>query len=446
MENGCDINCGVTYLHMMEAYQEGLVTEEQITEAAVHAFTTRYMLGLFDENCEYNAIPYSENDSPAHQALNLKASRESVVLLKNDGILPLSREKIHTLAVIGPTADNVQVLKGNYHGSASQYITIHEGIRAAAGDGIRMVFSEGCHLYKDKLEPLSAGPNDRLSEADAVARMADVVILCLGLDSTLEGEEGDTGNSYAAGDKLDLLLPEPQRALLETVAAAGKPVVVVLTAGSAMDLSYAQEHCSAIVQAWYPGALGGRAVGEILFGDVNPSGRLPVTFYSSENTLPDIKDYSMKGRTYRYMEEKPLYPFGYGLSYTSFAYSGLEAPASVQAGESLTVSVTVKNTGAVEGDEVVEAYISRKGLEDQPIRSLCGFARVHLKAGEEKKVELTVSPRSMLVVAEDGSRSIPAGECVLSVGGGQPDERTLELTGSPCLEASFRVEGSKAID
>ena len=446
LENGCDINCGVTYLHMMEAYQEGLVTEEQITEAAVHAFTTQYMLGLFDENCEYNAIPYSENDSPAHQALNLKASRESVVLLKNDGILPLSREKIHTLAVIGPTADNVQVLKGNYHGSASQYITIHEGIRAAAGDGIRMVFSEGCHLYKDKLEPLSAGPNDRLSEADAVARMADVVILCLGLDSTLEGEEGDTGNSYAAGDKLDLLLPEPQRALLETVAAAGKPVVVVLTAGSAMDLSYAQEHCSAIVQAWYPGALGGRAVGEILFGDVNPSGRLPVTFYSSENTLPDIKDYSMKGRTYRYMEEKPLYPFGYGLSYTSFAYSGLEAPASVQAGESLTVSVNVKNTGAVEGDEVVEAYISRKGLEDQPIRSLCGFARVHLKASEEKKVELTVSPRSMLVVAEDGSRSIPAGECVLSVGGGQPDERTLELTGSPCLEASFRVEGSKAID
>ena len=181
--------------------------------------------------------------------------------------------------------------------------------------------------------------------------------------------------------------------MLETVAAAGKPVVVVLTAGSAMDLSYAQEHCSAIVQAWYPGALGGRAVGEILFGDVNPSGRLPVTFYSSENTLPDIKDYSMKGRTYRYMEEKPLYPFGYGLSYTSFAYSGLEAPASVQAGESLTVSVNVKNTGAVEGDEVVEAYISRKGLEDQPIRSLCGFARVHLKAGEEKKVELTVSPR-----------------------------------------------------
>ena len=208
------------------------------------------------------------------------------MLLKNDGILPLSREKIHTLAVIGPTADNVQVLKGNYHGSASSILPSTKAF-GRPGDGIRLVFSEGCHLYKEKLEPLSASANDRLSEADAVARMADVVILCLGLDSTLEGEEGDTGNSYAQGTNPICFFPPPRDVFW-------KPLWLPQTcgsrahAGSSMDISYAEEHCGAVLQAWYPGALGGRAVGEILFGDVNPSGRLPVTFYSSENTLPDM--------------------------------------------------------------------------------------------------------------------------------------------------------------
>ena len=316
LNNGCDLNCGNTYLHILKAYEKGLISEETITESAIRLFTTRYMLGLFEET-EYDKIPYSEVESPEHLALSRKAAEESFVLLKNNGILPLQKEKIKTIGIVGPNADSRAALVGNYHGTASRYCTIQEGIQdylSAAGSDVRVLASVGCDLFRDRTEHLAL-TQDRLAEAKIVAANSDVVILCVGLDETLEGEEGDTGNSYASGDKETLQLPQVQLDLMEAMAESGKPVVLCLMAGSDIDLSYAEEHFDAVMVLWYPGAEGGKAAARILFGDVSPSGKLPVTFYNTLEELPDFTDYAMKGRTYRYMENKAQFPFGYGLTY-----------------------------------------------------------------------------------------------------------------------------------
>ena len=233
MNNGCDLNCGVTYLHVQKACEDGLVSEETITESAVRLFTTRYLLGLFDET-PYDRISYLEVESEEHLALTEKAAAESFVLLKNNGVLPLKKEKLHTLGVIGPNADSRKALIGNYHGTASRYVTVQEGLQDYLGDSVRILTSVGCDLSKDRVEALACA-KDRLSEARTVAEYSDAVILCLGLDETLEGEEGDTGNSYFSGDKDDLLLPEPQRQLMEALADCGKPVILCLMAGSDID-------------------------------------------------------------------------------------------------------------------------------------------------------------------------------------------------------------------
>lgn len=274
---GCDLNCGNTYLHILSACQQGLVSEEAITEAAVRLFTTRYMLGLFDKS-EYDAIPYEAVEEKEHLVLADRVTKESVVMLKNDGILPLDLNHIKTIGIIGPNADSRSALIGNYHGTSSEYVTVAEGVRQYTQGRARILFSEGCGLFQDKTESL-AMQGDRLAEAMIVAEHSDVVLLCLGLDETLEGEEGDTGNSYASGDKEDLLLPKPQRDLMEAVARTKKPVVFCLMTGSAMDLRYPAEHFNAVLQLWYPGARGGRSVADILFGETSPSGKLPVTFY-----------------------------------------------------------------------------------------------------------------------------------------------------------------------
>ena len=271
MEMGCDLNCGNTYIHMMRAYEEGLVTEQQITQAAERLFTTRYMLGILGEGSEFDAIAYETVECPEHLALAQEAARKSCVLLKNDGLLPLDPETVGNIGVIGPNANSRIALIGNYHGTASRYVTVLEGIQDAMEGKGRVLYSEGCHLFKDKTEPL-AWDDDRLAEAAAVAKRSDTVILVLGLDETLEGEEGDTGNAAASGDKLDLLLPVPQRKLLSRVLEIGKPTVVLLMAGSAIDLSEAQEKANAVLLTWYPGAGGGRAVADLLFGKASPSG------------------------------------------------------------------------------------------------------------------------------------------------------------------------------
>ena len=439
IQNGCDVNCGNTYLHLLQALQEGLITEEHITRAVERLMTTRIRLGMFDQ-CEYDQIPYEINDCAEHNEKSLEAARKSMVLLKNDGTLPLNPSKLKSIAVIGPNADNQLMLKGNYYGAASRYTTILEGVHETADQyGFRVYYAEGCHLFKDCVENL-AKKDDRISEAVSVAERADAVILCLGLDSSIEGEEGDASNADAAGDKLTLNLPGNQQRLLEAVTATGVPIIVVLGAGSAIALGWADKHCSAILNAWYPGSHGGRAVADLIFGKASPGGKLPVTFYQSADDLPDFTDYSMKGRTYRYLETEPLYPFGFGLTYSNTSLSDLVAPTQGEAAQPITISVTLHNDGAFAIDEVVQCYI--KDLESQfavKNHSLCAFRRVSLKAGESKQVTLTVSPQALTAVNEDGKRILDSKRFLLSVGTHQPDEKSCRLAGNDVLSFHYQI-------
>ncbi len=423
LKNGCNLNCGNTYLHILQAYQEGLITEEDITDAAIQVYTSRFMLGVFSDDCEYDSITLDCNDTDENDALALEAAEKCMVLLKNDGILPLSLDKLSSIAVIGPNADSVPCLEGNYNGTSSRYVTFLKGIREAAAGKVRVYYSQGCHLFRDRVSGL-AQADDRIAEAVAYAKQADVSVICLGLDATLEGEEGDTGNEFNSGDKPTLELPQSQLTLLKAVLEVGKPVVIVNATGSAVRI----EEGNAVLQAWYPGQAGGTALASILFGSKSPSGKLPVTFYHGIEELPPFEDYSMKNRTYRYFEGKPLYPFGYGLSYTRFEYSG----AAYENGK---LGVTVKNAGAVDADEIVETYITAcDSPDDVPFRSLCAIGRVSLKSGEEKRVVLAIEPSAFETVAEDGSRAVRAKSFKLFVGGSQPDERSVELMGAKPLE------------
>ena len=448
LKTGCDVNCGNTYLHMMKAYEQGLVSEEDITLAAERLFTTRFLLGLFDET-EYDRIGYDRIECREHLELADRATAESVVLLKNDGILPLEKSKLKTIGVVGPNADSRAALIGNYHGTSSRYITVLEGIQDCMGDDVRVYYSEGCHLFKDRVENLGLR-QDRVSEAVAVAKNSDVVVICLGLDETLEGEEGDTGNSYASGDKVDLLLPEVQRELLEAVVGTGKPVILVNMTGSAMDLRYAQEHCAAIIQAWYPGARGGRVVADILTGGVSPSGKLPVTFYRDTEELPDFEDYSMKGRTYRYFTGEVLYPFGYGLTYGSAGISGVKLEGQELAdgseirlpgGNFDSLDVTVSNTGDRDVEEVVQVYIKAlDSMDATPNERLCGFARVSVKAGGQAEVKVPLDRDALTVINDEGEKVSGGSRYAVSVGFGQPDTRTEELTGKKCRKMILVTE------
>ena len=417
MKNGCDLNCGNTYLHVMEAMKEGLISEEDITQACVRLMTTRFLLGLFDPECEYNKIPVTSIDTDEHNALAQQAAEKSMVLLENDGVLPLSAENVKTIAVIGPNADSVLALEGNYNGTSSRYVTFLAGIRSyAEKHGIRVLYSMGCHLFKDRTSGL-AKADDRMAEAEMYSEIADVTIACVGLDAGLEGEEGDTGNEYFSGDKRDLLLPESQRKLLRMLKEKSKKLVTVIAAGSNLNV----QEGNAKIFAWYPGQAVGTALSRIIFGEVNPSGRLPLTFYRDISELPDFKDYSMKNRTYRYFEGTPLYPFGYGLSYSDF--SVIQAKA-----EGNRVFVTVSNSSAQDGDTVVQIYVTCDSPLAPKNPRLCGFRRVHLAADEKKEIEVDLDPLTWTVVNEDGYRHIVQSG-TLYAGLYQPDARSIELTG-----------------
>ena len=433
LKAGCDINCGVTYLHLLKALQDGLVTEEEITVAAERAFTTRYLLGLIDGS-EYDDIPYETVECEEHLKVAEQMTRESLVLLKNNGVLPLSTAAGQTIGVIGPNANSRAALVGNYHGTSSRYITVLEGIQDKVGHNGRVLYSEGAHLFKDRVEGL-AWKNDRISEAVTVAKHSDVVVLCVGLDETLEGEEGDTGNSYASGDKTDLQLPQSQRDLMDAVLATGKPVIVCLMAGSAIDLSVAQDKADAVMQLWYPGARGGKTVADVLFGEYSPSGKLPVTFYRTLEELPAFEDYSMSGRTYRYMKNEALYPFGYGLSYGDVAVEAADIAGKQPDKREVVLQVQVKNRGNVATDDVIQVYV--KDMESPyavPNHSLCAFERVSLGAGESKTVTITVSGDAFRAVDDDGEFVQDSCKYELFVGTGQPDRRTAELTGKESMK------------
>ena len=417
MKNGCDLNCGNTYLHMMEAVQEGLVTEEQITQACERLFTTRFLLGLFADDCEYDRIPVTDIDTDDNDRLALKAAEKCMVLLENDGTLPLDAHKIRTIAVIGPNADSIMALEGNYNGTSSRYVTFLAGLRAyAEKHGIRVLYSLGCHLFKDRTSNL-AQADDRLAEAAMYAEAADVTIACVGLDAGLEGEEGDTGNEYFSGDKNDLLIPESQRKLLKTLEKSAKRLVTVIAAGSNLNVAEG----NAKVFAWYPGQAGGTALAELLFGEKNFSGHLPLTFYSDVKDLPDFEDYAMTNRTYRYFTGKPLYPFGYGLSYTSFAVNGAEADGGI-------VSMEVSNTGSRDGETVLQVYVACESQYAPVHPRLCGFKRISLKSGETKRFEVQLDQFTDTVINDEGERCKVV-HYALYAGLGQPDELSVNLIG-----------------
>jgi len=584
---GTDLDCGGEYATLLAAVKQGLISEAEIDRAVRRLFVARFRLGMFDppEMVPFSKIPFSENDPAEHRRLAADAARESLVLLKNDGALPL-RKDLGTIAVIGPNADDVDVLLGNYNGMPSRAVTPLQGIcravsaktkvvsvrgasltsvdalpipsssltpaGAAAGehglraeyfanrdlsgtpaltridpevsfdwgvgspgaeipidnfsarwtgklvapvsgtyalgatadDGVR-VYLDGKLVAEDWTEhaprtitgqvTLEAGraydlkveyfeshvgavakliwmiPSSReVSFAEAVdaAKTSDAVVMVLGISSKLEGEEMNvTEPGFKGGDRTSIDLPERQQRLLEAVAATNKPVVVVLLSGSALAVNWAADHANAILQAWYPGEEGGTALADVLFGDYNPAGRLPVTFYKSLDQLPPFESYAMDSRTYRYFKGEPLYPFGYGLSYTRFAYSKLVMPKTVASGAPLTVRATVTNVGTKPGDEVVELYVTDVEASVRvPVRSLQGVQRIHLAPGERREVSFRLEPRQLAIVDDSGASVVEPGEFSVAVGGKQPGfkGRTDAATTS-VVEGPFRVTGKATV-
>ncbi|WP_426349946.1 glycoside hydrolase family 3 C-terminal domain-containing protein [Alloiococcus sp. CFN-8] len=427
---GCDVNCGTLFVYLVQAVEEGLISEDIITQACERLFTTRMKLGIFDDKKQvpFNQIPYSVVDSDEMKKLNLEIAEKTLVLLKNkDNMLPLKKEEIRTIGVIGPNANNRRALQGNYEGTASRYVTVLEGIQDYLGEDVRVLYSEGCHLYKKKVSAL-ARDNDRISEVKAVCNESDVIIACLGLDADLEGEEGDTGNEFASGDKPNLSLPGLQQELLETIYSCGKPVVLVLLSGSALAVSWADEHIPAIIQGWYPGSQGGTAIARTLFGDSVPEGKLPVTFYRTTEELPEFTDYSMKNRTYRYMNTLPLYPFGYGLSYTDYEISQVQVSNESITEEGIKVSCHVKNSGKYAGRTTVQAYVKAE-QDGTPNPQLKGMKKLELQPGEVKEVSIFLPLSAFSLCNEDGIRKVEKGTYTIYIGESQPDARSRELTG-----------------
>lgn len=558
---GCDLDCGSSYHALNEAIKDGSITEEDLNIAVKRLFLARIKLGMFDseKKVPFAQIPYAINNNSAHSILARKAAQESIVLLKNENkLLPLSK-KIKTIAVIGPNADNVQSLWGNYNGIPSNPVTILQGIKNKLSPDVEVLYAEGSVLAegvptmevipsiylrtendaqgltgqyftntKWEGEPLFERIDDNVSfqwdidtpdprlkmghysikwtgyivppktgmyyfsdwgkpfmeftleeikgggvhnhhaainpkkiqlEAykkykieikynnnygDATAKMlwsqpidnqqeqavelakkADIVIMALGLNERLEGEEmGINVDGFEKGDRTKLDLPKEQEELLKAVSATGKPVVLVLLNGGALAVNWAADNVPAILSAGYPGQQGGNAVADVLFGDYNPAGRLPITYYKSIDQLPDFEDYNMKGRTYRYFEQEPLFPFGFGLSYTKFAYSNLEIPSEVEINKPITVSVTVSNVGDLDGDEVIELYLKdEKASTPRPIHQLIGFKRVNIKKGAQKVVQFTIEPRQLSMINNKNELVIEPGWFTIYAGGKQPDSK-----------------------
>ena len=552
---GTDLTCGREYRSLVQAVKDGLISESEIDVALKRLMTARFRLGMFDppEMVPYTKIPFSENDSEAHRSLSLEASRESIVLLKNENnTLPL-KKNLKTIAVIGPLADNPAVLLGNYNGQPSRYTTPFAGIQSKVSasrvlyaqgvlapgvavqpiearfftDGLRgeyfnnrdfagdaaLVRSDqqinfdwgamspanrvnednfsvrwtgklkapetgkysigisangGVRLFVDgqkiieeltnrrtrsinKEIALEAGrtydirleyiennnqfasiklnwfaPNTSATlrqEAVDKAKQADAVVMVMGITPSVEGEEMDVQvDGFRGGDRTDITLPKEQEQLIQEVQSTGRPVVLVLLGGSALAVNWANDHVGAILDAWYPGEEGGTAIADVLFGDYNPAGRLPVTFYKAISDLPAFTDYNMQGRTYRYFKGAPLYPFGYGLSYTTFSYSNLKFDSrKVAAGTLARVSVEVQNSGPLTGDEVVELYLTNQSAKvPVPIRSLAGLKRLTLKPGQKQTVTFDITPEQMIVVLDDGKRVVEPGTFSVSLGGKQP--------------------------
>ena len=438
INNGVDLNCGHVFSKLAEAVQQGLVSEATIDRSLAHLLRTQFRLGLFDppEMNPYTAIGPEVVDCAKHRALAREAAVKSIVLLKNrDNVLPLRRD-IADVLVVGPNATSVDVLLGNYYGLSSSMVTILEGIVDAVEPGGSVRYWQGCMLDQP-----NAGSLGWSTEG---AKEADAVIAVLGISGLLEGERGTALASVHQGDRLDLNLPAHQLDYLRKLrAATAKPLIVVLTGGSPIAMPAVHELADAVLFVWYPGEEGGNAVADVLFGNASPSGRLPVTFPRSVDQLPPYDDYRMTGRTYRYAQQEPLYPFGFGLAYTTFDYGDVQiSPKAVHPEQNVTVQVTVTNSGNTPGQEVVQMYLTDVEASVQTPRwSLQGFQRINLQPGQGRSVTFTVTPEMMEIVDQAGHRKLEPGAFRVTVGGASPGQRSQDLGAPAPVTATFDLAG-----
>ena len=426
VRSGTDLECSNVYRSLKDAVSKNLITEQEIDVAVKRLFTARFKLGLFDppEMVGYSKIPFSVLDCEKNKVLAMETARKSIVLLKNEKkLLPL-KKNIGTVAVIGPNSDQTFVLLGNYNGTPSDPVTPLRGIKEKLAGKSEVLYAQGCSWAAGM--PSEKSAEAMKEEALSVAKKANVIIMCMGITPRLEGEEMKvTVDGFRGGDRTRIDLPDVQQELIKEIYSLGKPVVLVLLNGSALAINWEKDNIPAIVETWYGGQAAGQAIADVLFGDYNPGGRLPVTFYKSVNDLPPFTDYNMQNRTYRYFKGEPLFPFGYGLSYTTFKYSNFKTKKTYAVGDTINVTVEVKNTGKISGDEVVELYLSDLSSSvPVPIRALKGFKRISLLPGEAKVVSFSLAPDSFSVIDEQNKRVVKPGLFELTVGGSQPKAAT----------------------
>ena len=436
LTRGVDLNCGDTYARLPEAVRQGLLTESQVDSALAILLRTRFRLGLFDgpQATPYDRLGPEVVNSPAHRALAREVALKSLVLLKNNGVLPL-RPDLGKYFVTGPNATSVDALLGNYYGVNGQMTTVLEGLAAAVRPGSQLEYKQGALLDRPNVNPIDWTTGD--------AQTADAIIVVLGLTGNLEGEEGEAIASAHAGDRLDYDLPPNQIEFLKKLRRGNKkPIVAVITGGSPMNLAEVHELADAVLLAWYPGEEGGHAVADVVFGQASPSGKLPVTFPRSLAQLPAYESYAMAGRTYRYLAAEPMYPFGFGLSYGKFAYSNLKfAKAKIGKSESAELTATVTNAGPVAADEVVQLYLthSPQAGAQTPLFALKNFRRITLPPGGSTQVKFTLTPEQLALIGQDGEAYAPGGPITVYVGGSLPTARSLALGAAKPASAVLMV-------
>ncbi|MFC2098118.1 glycoside hydrolase family 3 C-terminal domain-containing protein [Bacteroidota bacterium] len=426
LKSGVNVNCGNTFPSLLKAVEKGLISEAEIDESLSYLLRSRFRLGLFDppELVPFTSISTDVIHCEKHQAIALEAAQKCIVMLKNENnALPLSPD-MKSVYIIGPNASNLEVMLGNYFGLSGEMTTILEGIAGKMKPGSFVEYRPGTLLERESLNPIDW--------ASSGAKNMDAIIACMGISPMLEGEEGESILSPTKGDRFDIKLPHSQVKYIKKLRDGyDKPIILVLTGGSPIDISEVADLVDAILFVWYPGEKGGNAIADVIFGDANPSGRLPITFPKSLDDLPPYDDYSMKGRTYRYMTKEPMYPFGFGLSYTSFSYEIADDELELNAGEKIDIEVSVSNTGQLEGEEVVQLYVSDLEASTYvPISALKGFQRISLKPGESKQVSFTVDNEMLKVVKEDGTSVVEPGQFRLTIGGSSPGPRSQDL-GAP---------------
>jgi beta-glucosidase len=435
--HGTDIDCGnVAYKALVQAVKDGKITEKQIDVSLKRLFTIRFRLGMFDpvDMVKYAQIPFSLLEKKEHKEHALKMARESLVLLRNQNhLLPLNKA-LKKIAVLGPNADNANTQLANYNGQPSVVTTVLQGIRDKLGNGVDVFYSRATNF-------VDTTQHDFTTVVDSV-RDADILIYVGGISPRLEGEEMRVSQrGFSGGDRTTIALPSVQTDFLKALKATGKPVVLVMMTGSAIAIPWEAENIPAIINAWYGGQAAGSAVADVLFGDYNPSGRLPVTFYRNDDDLPAFEDYSMANRTYRYFKGEALYPFGFGLSYTNFKYSNLKlSKASVRNNESLQAEVTVTNTGKYKGDEVVQLYVSHEGVDFAPLSALKNFKRITVAPGASQKVTFTITTDLLTLVNTNGAAVFIPGKTKIIISGCSPVRQAERLGISEANEAELTLK------